>query len=88
MYELYAVLVLIVCVALGVWKSFNSSSYCKFRIWGILTMLVFAPVFSWLIGRLYALYEESGWAMAGFLIIAFPILFITGVVLYWIGDNE
>ena len=50
-------------------------------------MLIFAPVFSWLIGRLYGIYEGSGFAMIGVFVIAFPLIFISGVVLYLVGDR-
>lgn len=87
-YELYAVIILIAAIGIGVWRSINTSRDAKYRVWGITTMLIFAPVFSWLLGSLYGLYEKSGFAMMGVFIIAFPLVFITGGVLYWIGGRE
>ncbi|MFF2289516.1 hypothetical protein [Peribacillus butanolivorans] len=49
-------------------------------------MFVIAPLFSWIVGTLYGISEGSGFAAIGVLIIMFPILFIVGVVLFWIGD--
>ncbi|WP_252433044.1 hypothetical protein [Peribacillus butanolivorans] len=49
-------------------------------------MFVIAPLFSWIVGTLYGKSEGSGFAAIGVLIIMFPILFIVGVVLFWIGD--
>ena len=85
MYELYAVMILIVAIGIGVWRSMNTSRDIKYRVWGITTMLIFAPVFSWLIGSLYGLHEGNGFAMIGVFVIAFPLIFITGVVLYCLG---
>ena len=85
MYELYAVMILIVAIGNVVWRSINTSRDIKYRVWGITTMLIFAPVFSWLIGSLYGIYEGIGFAMIGVFVIAFPLIFITGVVLYCLG---
>ena len=85
MYKLYAVMILIVAIGNVVWRSINTSRDIKYRVWGITTMLIFAPVFSWLIGSLYGIYEGSGFAMIGVFVIAFPLIFITGVVLYCVG---
>ncbi|MFC9600959.1 hypothetical protein ACFTQL_24410 [Peribacillus butanolivorans] len=49
-------------------------------------MFVIAPLFSWIVGTLNGKSEGSGFAAIGVLIIMFPILFIIGVVLFWIGD--
>ncbi|MFS0781593.1 hypothetical protein [Bacillus sp. 1P06AnD] len=87
MYELYAVIILVVAILIGIWKSFNKSRDAKYRVWGITTMLIIAPVFSWLIGILYGVHEGSGFATIGVLIIAFPLIFIIGGVLYWIGGK-
>ena len=65
MYELYAVMILIVAIGNVVWRSINTSRDIKYRVWGITTMLIFAPVFSWLIGSLYGIHEENGFAMIG-----------------------
>ncbi|MFJ8258620.1 hypothetical protein ACIQ4Z_15395 [Peribacillus asahii] len=87
-YEIYAVIILVIGIIIAIWRSINKSKESKYRVWGITTILIFAPVFSWLVGSLYGMSEGSGFAMMGVLIVMFPILFIVGVVLYWIGSKE
>ncbi len=79
MYELFAILILIAAILIGSWRSIHTPRGTKYRVWGIASMLIFAPVFSWLIGRLYGIYEGSGVAVIGVFVIAFPLIFITGV---------
>jgi len=87
-YEIYAVIILVIGIIIAIWRSSNKSKGSKYRVWGITTMLIIAPVFSWLVGRLYGISEGSGFAMGAVLIIMFPILFIIGFVLYWIAGHE
>jgi hypothetical protein len=54
-------------------------------IWGLTTMFVIAPLLSWLIGMSYGIYEGSGFAAAAVMMILFPILFLTGLVILLIG---
>jgi uncharacterized membrane protein len=86
-YEIYAVIILIVGIVIATLFSLRKPKAKKFRIWGITTMLIIAPIASWLISSIYGLSEGSGFAMIGLLIILFPILFIVGIILYWIGGR-
>lgn len=54
-------------------------------IFGITTMLVVAPLLSWLIGMGYGIYEGDGFAGMGVTFILFPILFLTGLVILLVG---
>ncbi|KGR84376.1 hypothetical protein CD32_12345 [Lysinibacillus odysseyi 34hs-1 = NBRC 100172] len=54
-------------------------------IWGITTMLVIAPLLSWLIGMSYAIYEGDGFAGIGVMLILLPPLFLAGLVILLIG---
>lgn len=87
-YEVYAVIILVIGSLIAVWRSIKKSKETKLRVWGLTTMFLFAPILSWLFGSVYGEIEGSGFAMIGVLIIMFPILFIAGFVLYWIGGNE
>lgn len=87
-YHVIEVIILIVGVVFAFLRSMNKSLLTRYRVWGITTMLIVAPVLSWLAGSLYGINEGSGFAMIGVLIIVFPILFIGGFVLYWIGGYE
>ncbi|WP_312469852.1 hypothetical protein [Neobacillus sp.] len=86
-YEIYAVIILIVGILIATLSSLRKPKAKKFRIWGITTMLIIAPIASWLISSIYGLSKGSGFAMIGLLIILCPILFIAGIVLYWIGGR-
>ncbi len=54
-------------------------------IWGITTMLVIAPLLSWLIGMSYAIYEGDGFAGIGVMLILLPPLFLAGLVILLMG---
>lgn len=87
-YEVYAVIILIIGSLFAIWRSINKSIETLLRVWGLTTMFLYAPILSSIVGRIYGGIEGSGFAMIGVLIIMFPILFIAGFVLYWIGGNE
>lgn len=87
-YEMYAGILLVVGIIIAIWLSLNKSKESKYMIWGITTILIFAPVLSWLIGRFYGLNEGSGFAMMAVFVVMFPILLIVGVFLSWIGIKK
>ncbi|KQU12972.1 hypothetical protein ASG65_11490 [Bacillus sp. Leaf13] len=82
----YAVIILVIGIIIAIFLSIKKPKKSKYSIWGITIMFVIAPLFSWIVGTLYGISEGSGFAAIGVLIIMFPILFIAGVVLFWIGD--
>ncbi|WP_059170747.1 hypothetical protein [Bacillus sp. FJAT-27445] len=84
-YEGIATAILMAGIVFAVLQSNKKSKDKKLRVWGKTTMLIIAPFFSWLVGRLYAISEGSGFAMVGVLMIMFPILFVLGFILYWKG---
>src|SRR5699024_11884396 len=87
-YEMYTGVFLVIGIIIAIWLSINKSKGSKYLVWGIITILIFAPVLSWLIGRFYGLSEGSGFATAAVLIVMYPILSIIGVVLCWIGIKK
>ena len=87
-YEIYATIILVIGIIIAFWRSINKSKGSKYRVWGATTMFIFTPVLSWLSGSLYGMSEGSGFAMIGVFVIMFPILFIVGAVLFWIGSRE
>lgn len=62
-YEIYAVIILVIGIINAIWRSINKPKEAKYRVWGITTMFIFAPVLSWLVGSLYGISEGSGFAM-------------------------
>lgn len=77
----FAVSVLTISLIVAILLSRGQSMKKKYIIWGIATMLVIAPLFSWLVGILYGIHVRSGFAAGGLMIIMFPILFILGIIL-------
>jgi len=77
----FAVSVLTISLIVSILLSRGQSMKKKYIIWGIATMLVIAPLFSWLAGILYGISVSSGFAAGGLMIIMFPILFIMGIIL-------
>ena len=84
----FAVSVLTISLIVSILLSRGQSMKKKYIIWGITTMLVIAPLFSWLVGILYGISVSSGFAAGGLMIIMFPILFIMGIILLVKGILE
>ncbi|WP_077617486.1 hypothetical protein [Bacillus sinesaloumensis] len=59
----------------------NNSKRKALIIWGLITMLVIAPLLSWFIGVIYGVSVSSGFAGGGLMVILFPVIFIVGVVI-------
>ena len=62
--------------------SSKKSQKMKQIIWGLTLMGLVAPVFSWLIGGLYATFgsvETTGWAEIVYPILIFPVIFLSGL---------
>ena len=77
--------ILLVSLLLAYHLSKGYSRKGKYVIWGITTMFVICPLFSWLVSMGYAHYERSGWAAVAMLAILYPSTFIIGLVLLLIG---
>ncbi|MFF5995606.1 hypothetical protein AAGS61_12780 [Lysinibacillus sp. KU-BSD001] len=76
-----AIGILLIGLIVAIVLTKGTTSKYKQIIWGITTMLVIAPLLSWLLGISYGIYEGEGFAAAGVIVILFPILFLTGLVL-------
>ncbi|MEB2301399.1 hypothetical protein LAV72_17410 [Lysinibacillus xylanilyticus] len=62
----------------------------RYIVWGIITMIAFAPFLSFLIGVLYGMMVRNGWT-ASIMMILFPIIFIIGLIILLLGiykNNE
>lgn len=80
-----ALIVLLVALCLAFLLSVGKSRKIKYIIWGITTMGVIAPLFTWLISMLYADIEGSGWTAVALMMVFFPIIFFTGLVSFLAG---
>lgn len=54
-------------------------------VWGVITMLVFSPLVSWLVSIAYATIEGSGWAGVALMMLLLPLIFLIGLILLLIG---
>ncbi|MFS0864378.1 hypothetical protein [Fredinandcohnia sp. 179-A 10B2 NHS] len=54
-------------------------------VWGVITMLVFSPLVSWLVSIAYATIVESGWAGIALMMLLLPLIFLIGLVILLIG---
>lgn len=77
----------ILLIALAVAAFLSKGATIKFKqiTWGIVMMLVVAPLLSWLIGFSYGTYVGEGFATMGVMVALFPILFIIGLFMLLIG---
>lgn len=67
----------------------NPNSKRKLYItWGIVTMLLIAPLLSWVIGILYGVSVSDGFAGGGLMVILFPIIFVIGILIFIKGLKE
>ena len=78
-----AILLMVIVYAVMLSKEVRKKT--KRIIFGITTMLVIAPLLSWLLGIGYGVYEGDGFAAMGVMIILFPILFLAGLVILLVG---
>ena len=62
----------------------ESSVKRKYKVWGLMLILVIAPFLSFSLGLVYANLEQNGWA-AVLMFILFPILFLIGLIILLMG---
>jgi len=56
----------------------------KYIVWGIITMVVFAPFLSFLIGVTYGIMVRNGWS-ASMMMLLSPIIFVIGLIILLLG---
>ncbi|MGE7692153.1 hypothetical protein ACQKMI_23610 [Lysinibacillus sp. NPDC097214] len=56
----------------------------RYIVWGIITMIAFAPFLSFLIGVLYGMVVRNGWTASVMMILS-PIIFIIGLIILFLG---
>ncbi|RLQ92303.1 hypothetical protein [Falsibacillus albus] len=52
----------------------------KLIVWGIVTMVVIAPILSFLLGIIFGVIVRSGFAAGGVMVIVFLITFLVGLI--------
>ncbi|MEY9978808.1 hypothetical protein [Lysinibacillus sp. RC79] len=56
----------------------------KYIIWGIITMIAFAPFLSFVIGVVYGMMVSNGWA-ASIMMFLSPLIFVIGLIVLILG---
>ena len=82
---LFAFIFVFVTVYVGFLLTLKKNRKRKFVTWGLLTMFIFAPGLSWLIGMSVGVLVGDGFAGGAMMVILFPIVFIIGLILLLIG---
>lgn len=87
MYSAYSIagLILVVTLVITAFLSKGKTKKRKFITWGISTSIVLAPIVSWMLGIAYALYEGEGFAGVAVMMLLYPTLVVTGIVLIIVG---
>ncbi|WP_214484716.1 hypothetical protein [Bacillus sp. SM2101] len=65
--------------------SHRKSKKKKYIIWGITTIVLIAPLLSWVVSILFAIRVGDGFAGVALLMVMFPLLFLIGLVILLIG---
>ena len=81
----FAIGVLILAIIIAVSLSRNKSTKKKYIIWGITTILVMAPLVSWLAGILVGISVGDGFAGMGVMVYGFAIISVVGFVILFQG---
>lgn len=57
----------------------------KWIVWGAVTMVVIAPLLSWLLSFIFGIFEGDGFAGIGMLMLLLPLFFLVGLVIFVVG---
>lgn len=77
----FAIVILIIAIILAIVLSHRQPTKMKYIIWGITTILVIAPLLSWLAGILFAINVGDGFAGMLIMIYGFILIAIVGIAL-------
>ena len=76
---------LVITIGVAIFFSIKRPKDFTFKLWGTVTMFVFAPLLTFLVGTLYGISEGSGFAGAAVFMVMAPILFVVGIILFVMG---
>jgi len=79
-----ALLIVLVALIAAFQLTEGKSEKGKYIIWGIITMLVFAPFLSFVIGVVYGTMVSNGW-IASIMLFLSPLIFVIGVIILILG---
>lgn len=79
-----ALLIVLVALIAAFQLTEGKSEKGKYIIWGIITMIAFAPFLSFVIGVVYGTMFSNGW-VASIMLFLSPLIFVIGVIILILG---
>ncbi|MEB2282488.1 hypothetical protein LAV73_21315 [Lysinibacillus xylanilyticus] len=79
-----ALLIVLVGLIVGFQLTEGRSEKGNYIVWGIITMIAFAPFLSFVIGVMYGIVVKNSWATSIMMFLA-PIIFVIGLIILLLG---
>ncbi|MFJ7185995.1 hypothetical protein [Lysinibacillus xylanilyticus] len=79
-----ALLIVLVGLIAGFQLTEGRSEKGNYIVWGIITMIAFAPFLSFVIGVMYGIVVKNSWATS-IMVYLSPIIFVIGLILLLLG---
>ncbi|MDD1502885.1 hypothetical protein PVA17_08885 [Lysinibacillus sp. CNPSo 3705] len=79
-----ALLIVLVGLIAGFQLTEGRSEKGNYIVWGIITMIAFAPFLSFVIGVMYGIVIKNSWATSIMMFLA-PIIFVIGLIILLLG---
>jgi hypothetical protein len=79
-----ALLIVLVGLIAGFQLTEGRSEKGNYIVWGIITMIAFAPFLSFVIGVMYGIVVKNSWATSIMMYLS-PIIFVIGFILLLLG---
>ncbi|MFJ7917377.1 MULTISPECIES: hypothetical protein [unclassified Lysinibacillus] len=79
-----ALLIVLVGLIAGFQLTEGRSEKGNYIVWGIITMIAFAPFLSFVIGVMYGIIVKNSWATSIMMFLA-PIIFVIGLIILLLG---
>lgn len=79
-----ALLIVLVGLIAGFQLTEGRSEKGNYIVWGIITMIAFAPFLSFVIGVMYGIVVKNSWATSFMMFLA-PIIFVIGLIILLLG---
>ncbi|MFJ5564177.1 hypothetical protein [Lysinibacillus xylanilyticus] len=79
-----ALLIVLVGLIAGFQLTEGRSEKGNYIVWGIITMIAFAPFLSFVIGVMYGIVIKNSWATSIMMYLS-PIIFVIGLIILLLG---
>ncbi|MFJ8101332.1 hypothetical protein [Lysinibacillus sp. NPDC096212] len=79
-----ALLIVLVGLIAGFQLTEGRSEKGNYIVWGIITMIAFAPFLSFVIGVMYGIVVKNSWATSIMMFLS-PLIFVIGLIILLLG---